>query len=166
MILDRARDEPTNSSQSRDGPASAALEVRISTLSPLRSSYSRATNRPLTREPTVRWPTSVCTEYAKSTGVDPRGSATTSPFGVNTKTSSAYRSRRMLRMNSPESAVSDCHSSIWDSHWASDSSPRLAALYFQWAAMPNSAVRCMAFVRICTSIGLPSGPTTVVCSDW
>jgi hypothetical protein len=24
----------------------------------------------------------------------------------------------------------------------------------------------MSFVRICTSIGRPCGPTTVVCSDW
>ena len=39
-------------------------------------------------------------------------------------------------------------------------------MYFQCAAMPYSAVRCIAWVRICSSTGLPSGPITVVCSDW
>ncbi len=34
-----------------------------------------ATSLPLTRAPMHRWPTSVCTAYAKSTGVDPAGSA-------------------------------------------------------------------------------------------
>jgi len=47
-----------------------------------------------------------------------------------------------------------------------DESARDTDLYFQCAAMPNSAVRCIERVRICTSIGLPVGPTTVVCSDW
>ena len=42
----------------------------------------------------------------------------------------------------------------------------LCSLYFQCAAMPYSAVRCMACVRICSSTGLPDGPITVVCSDW
>jgi hypothetical protein len=41
-----------------------------------------------------------------------------------------------------------------------------ALMYFQCAAMPYSAVRCMAAVRICTSSVLPSGPTTVVCKLW
>ena len=40
------------------------------------------------------------------------------------------------------------------------------SLYFQCAAMPNSAVRCIANVRICISTGLPVGPITVVCNDW
>ncbi len=40
------------------------------------------------------------------------------------------------------------------------------SLYFQCAAMPYSAVRCIAQVRICISTGLPFGPMTVVCSDW
>ena len=34
------------------------------------------------------------------------------------------------------------------------------------AAMPDSAMRCMSSVRICTSIGMPFGPNNVVCSDW
>ena len=43
---------------------------------------------------------------------------------------------------------------------------RMSSLYFQCAAMPYSARRCMAKVRICISTGLPSSPMTVVCSDW
>lgn len=41
-----------------------------------------------------------------------------------------------------------------------------SCLYFQCAAMPYSARRCMSNVRICSSTGLPLGPITVVCSDW
>ncbi len=41
-----------------------------------------------------------------------------------------------------------------------------SSLYFQCAATPYSARRCIAKVRICSSTGLPSGPITVVCSDW
>ena len=45
--------------------------------------------------------------------------------------------------------------------------PALAAsLYFQCAATPYSARRCIVWVRIWISTGLPSGPMTVVCSDW
>ena len=40
------------------------------------------------------------------------------------------------------------------------------SLYFQCAATPYSARRCMDLVRICISTGLPCGPITVVCSDW
>ena len=43
---------------------------------------------------------------------------------------------------------------------------RGVSLYRQCAAMPYSAVRCISWVRICISTGLPSGPITVVCSDW
>jgi len=39
-------------------------------------------------------------------------------------------------------------------------------LYFQWAATPYSARRCIVCVRIWISTGLPSGPITVVCNDW
>jgi hypothetical protein len=45
-------------------------------------------------------------------------------------------------------------------------SPTVSSLYFQCAAMPYSARLCIARVRICSSTGLPSGPITVVCSDW
>ena len=40
------------------------------------------------------------------------------------------------------------------------------SLYPQWAAIPYSARRCISWVRTCTSMGLPSRPITVVCSDW
>ena len=40
------------------------------------------------------------------------------------------------------------------------------SLYPQCAAIPYSARRCISWVRICTSMGLPSSPITVVCSDW
>ena len=42
----------------------------------------------------------------------------------------------------------------------------VSSLYFQCAATPYSARRCMPRVRICSSTGLPPGPMTVVCSDW
>ena len=61
-ILFRARGLRTNASQSRLGPASSALEVRISTTSPLTSSDSSGTSRPFTRAPIVRLPTSVWIE--------------------------------------------------------------------------------------------------------
>ena len=83
-ILLRARGLLTNVSQSRLGPAFGALEVKISTTSPLSSGDSSGTSRPLTRAPMQRWPTSVWIEYAKSTGVEPVGSAITSPRGVKT----------------------------------------------------------------------------------
>ena len=83
-ILERARGDFTKPSQSRDGPAFGALEVKTSTTSPLSRVDSSGTSRPLTREPMVWWPTSVCTAYAKSTGVEPVGSAITSPRGVKT----------------------------------------------------------------------------------
>ena len=59
LILFLARGLCTNLSQSRLGPASGALEVKISTVSPLSSADSSATRRPLTLAPTVRCPTSV-----------------------------------------------------------------------------------------------------------
>ena len=83
-ILERARGDCTNVSQSRDGAALAAFEVNTSTTSPFSSVDSSGTSRPLTRAPMVWCPTSVCTAYAKSTGVASEGSAITSPRGVNT----------------------------------------------------------------------------------
>ena len=120
-----------------------------------------------------RWPTSVCTAYAKSTGVEPDGSAITSPLGVKTKTSREPRSKRSDSRNSPGSWVSRCQSSSCRSQSRSSlpgvpetATSFLVSLYFQCAAMPYSAVRCIPIVRICSSTGLPSGPITVVCSDW
>ncbi len=47
------------------------------------------------------------------------------------------------------------------------STPALpSSLYFQCAATPYSARRCIAKVRIWSSTGLPCGPMTVVCNDW
>jgi len=88
-ILFRAFGLLTKLSQSREGPAVSDLEVRISTVSPLSSVVSSGTKRPLTRAPMVRWPTSVCTAYAKSTGVACAGSETILPFGVHTDTPAA-----------------------------------------------------------------------------
>ena len=58
-ILLRARDEVTKPSQSREGPAAAAFEVKISTVSALASRVSSGTSRPLTLAPMHRCPTSV-----------------------------------------------------------------------------------------------------------
>jgi len=41
-----------------------------------------------------------------------------------------------------------------------------SSLYFQCAAIPYSARRCIEKDRICSSTGLPCGPITVVCNDW
>ncbi len=62
LIFVFARGLLTNWSQSRLGPEFSSLLVKISTTSPLFRVDSRATSRPLTRAPTQRWPTSVCTE--------------------------------------------------------------------------------------------------------
>ena len=76
-------------------------------------------------------------------------------------------------MNSFESDSSFCHSRISCSQFIFTSSCSLAfsfdppdSLYFQCAAIPNSAVRCISKVRIWISNGTPSEPMTVVCSDW
>ena len=102
-------------------------------------------------------------------GVAPAGRLITSPRGVKTNTSSAKRSTRMVRTNS--SASTSCWlSSSLRTHSKASSVPSLAlampCLYFQWAAMPYSAVWCISQVRICTSKGMPSRPMTVVCRDW
>ena len=77
LILERARGEATKASQSREGPDLSDLEVTTSTVSPDSRRVSRETRRPLTFAPTVRWPTSVCTAYAKSTGVERAGNTMT-----------------------------------------------------------------------------------------
>ena len=83
-ILVRARGLLTNPSQSCVGPEVSDFDVKISITSPLDSVDSSGTSLPLTLAPMHLCPTSVCTAYAKSTGVDPDGSAITSPFGVKT----------------------------------------------------------------------------------
>ena len=71
-------------------------------------------------------------------------------------------------MNSSGSFVSCCHSSTWRNQVSvsSTSSPRAPSLYFQCAAMPYSAVRCISRVRIWISYSRPPGPKMVVWSDW
>ena len=69
-ILLRARGDSTNASQSCDGAADSSFEMKISHVSPLRSSLSSGTRRPFTLAPMHLCPTSVCTAYAKSTGVE------------------------------------------------------------------------------------------------
>lgn len=110
----------------------------------------------------------------------------TSPLGVKTKTSLRERSKRRDSRNSLGSSVSFCQSRSWRSHamsltvsWRAplpvllgtsvrtlEAPATASCLYFQCAAMPYSARRCMSNVRICSSTGLPLGPMTVVCSDW
>ena len=61
-------------------------------------------------------------------------------------------------MNSAGSRVSCCHSTSCRSQWkycSSRSAPTRPSLYFQCAAMPSSATRCISSVRICTSNGTP-----------
>ena len=103
------------------------------------------------------------------------GRPITSPRGVKTKTSALLISNRSESRNSPGSSTSFCQSSSWRSHCMSLSAAssallsvpvRTSSLYFQCAATPYSARRCIPKVRICISTGLPEGPMTVVCSDW
>ena len=86
-------------------------------------------------------------------------------MGLNTKTSFLAISSVKVSRNSPESSVSFCHSEIDCTQliWSPALRP---SLYRQCAATPNSACRCMSWVRICSSTGLPPGPSTVVCNDW
>ena len=84
-ILCRARPVRTCASQSRLGRALGA--VMISTVSELLSARDKGAMRPFTFAPCVCSPTSVCTANAKSSGVAPSGSSTTSPVGVRTKIS-------------------------------------------------------------------------------
>ena len=67
-------------------------------------------------------------------------------------------------MNTAGSLVSRCQSIIRFSQAMSSAGD--PSLYDQCAATPHSARWCISRVRICTSIALPSGPITVVCSDW
>ena len=138
--------------------------MKISHVSPLASLWSSETSRPFTLLPMQRWPTSVWTAYAKSTGVDPTGSVITRPLGVNTKTSSCSRSVFRFSMNCAGSLTSACQSMMRLSQSMSDVLP--SPLYAQCAATPHSARWCISRVRICTSIGRPCGPITVVCRLW
>src|SRR5690348_17565093 len=64
--------------------------------------------------------------------------------------------------------MSRCHSTTCRSHARRCSSRAVTgpSLYFQCAAIPSSAMRCISSVRICTSNGVPLSAITEVCSDW
>ena len=101
--------------------------------------------------------------------LEPWGRFITSPLGVKTKTSSGIRSDLMECTRSVTSSVSSWFSSIWRIQASLSSRERLSdcfldmpSLYFQWAAMPYSAVWCISQVRICTSKGTPALVITVV----
>ena len=151
LILERALGDLTKLSQSLLGAAFSPLFVTTSTTSPLVSGASKETNFPFTLAPMHRLPTSVCTAYAKSTGVEPAGRAITLPFGVKIKTSGVRRSKRSASRNSLTSEVSCCHScNCFNQSMSGESSDReeLPNLYFQCAAIPYSARRCISWVRI------------------
>ena len=105
-----ARDVVTNESQSLLGRC--LLDVMISMMSPLFSSFFIGTIRPLTFAPTVDWPTAECTAKAKSRAVALAGNWITSPLGVNTNISSSKRSTLTASRNSSGSLSSFCHSTI------------------------------------------------------
>ena len=92
----------------------------------------------------------------------------TSPFGVKTKTSSRKMSILNASMNSSGSCVSSSISKRRETHCSFESMLSLEVspdLYFQCAAIPNSAMRCISKVRICTSNGMPLLLITLVCSE-
>ena len=155
--------ETTKFAHSSDGAASSAVDVRISHVSPEFKRESNETSRPFTRAPMQVCPTSVCTPYAKSIGVASSGRAITRPFGVKTNNSSCSRSVFRLSRNCRGSDTSSCQSIMRLSQ--SMSVLATPSLYDQCDATPHSARWCMSRERICTSIGLPPGPITVVCSD-
>ena len=75
-----------------------------------------------------------------------------------------------ISRNSDESSTSLCSSmtlriqaSFWSLASVENFSP---CLYFQCAAIPYSAMRCISCVLICISNGTPTLLRTVVCSDW
>ena len=132
------------------------------------------TSFPFTLAPTILFPTALWIAYAKSIGVEPFGRFFTSPEGVKQYTLSANKSKSLFNRlkNSWLSDISRCHSKIWRNQDSFSSSlafsvlPSNPSLYFQCAAIPYSAVRCISKVRICISNGVPLFPINVVCNDW
>ena len=156
-------------SQSVEGPLEL-FDVMISTILPFLSVVSIGTILPFTFAPTHLYPTAECILKAKSRGVEPAGSSTTSPCGVNTYTCEAKRSILSVSINSLGSFISFCHSRVCLSHASLTSSFSLLflfipSLYFQCAAIPYSAILCISYVLIWISKGSPLSPITVVCSD-
>src|SRR3990167_5321658 len=81
MLL-RALPETTKLSQAGFGCVPDAM---ISTVCPLCSGSLNGASLRLMRHATQELPTSVCTAYAKSTGVEPAGNSMIWPFGVEHK---------------------------------------------------------------------------------
>src|SRR5437868_3534373 len=157
---------PVRTKDSQVGLGREVESVTISTMSPLRSSVRSEAGSLLMLTATVWSPMPVWIEYAKSIGVAPRGSAMIFDLGVNTYTESGNRSTLTCSRNSAESPVccwmssSDC-SHAWVRCCRSDrfDSP---FLYSQCAATPDSAVRCISWVRFWYSDGVSYGPIQVV----
>ena len=162
-ILVRAFDVVTILSQSCLGVW--VLDVVISTWSPLFNTCRSWTFLPFTFAPIHLHPNFVWIWKAKSNTVEPFASLNRSPLGVNTKTSSSYKSILNWSMIFMES-FSECSkaSRTEVSHSSKPLSP-LTPLYLQCAASPRSAISSILCVRICTSTHLPSGPMTVICRD-
>ena len=78
----RALAETTKLTQA--GLGWAPLAVMICTVWPLRSTVRKGVSRRSSLAATQRLPMSVCTAYAKSTTVAPRGKRRMAPLGVNT----------------------------------------------------------------------------------
>ena len=100
-------------------------------MSPFLMCESSGTILPLTFAPTQWWPTSVCTWYAKSSGVADAGIENTSPFGEKMNTCVSNRSSLRFSMNMRESRMSFCHSSSERSQvsfWPVSSSLRAPSL--------------------------------------
>ena len=161
-ILVRAFEVVTMFSQSCFGVC--VFDVIISTWSPLFSFCLNCTFLPFTFAPIHLHPNLLWMWKAKSSTVAPLPSLKRSPFGVNTNTSSSYRSSLNWSIISRSFSVFSSASRIEVSHSSSPLSP-FTPLYLQWAANPRSAISSIRSVRICTSTHLPSGPITVMCND-
>ena len=140
--------------------------VMMSTACPLRSRVQSGARTPSTFAPTQLSPMRVWIAYAKSSGVAPRGSFTTSPLGVKQNTLSAYISILTCSRNSSWSSADSNRSERLTIHLAgstakgfSDGTP---SRYDQWAATPASATSCISWVRIWISTRFASRPETVV----
>ena len=162
-ILVRALEVVTMFSQSCLGVC--VFDVIISTWSPLCSICFSCTFLPFTFAPIHLQPSLLWMWNAKSSTVEPLASLNKSPLGVNTNTSSSYKSSlNWSIVSSPLLSELSKASRTEVSHSSRPDSP-FTPLYRQWAARPRSAISSMRSVRICTSTHLPSGPITVMCSD-
>ena len=146
----RACEVLTILSQSRLGPF-ACGEVKISIISPFCSLYVIGIILPLAFAPTILLPTWVWIAKAKSIAVEPFGRGITLPCGVNAKTWSENMSIFRLFINWSASMMFSWVSISLRTHSSSlsmESTPDLPSLYFQCAAIPSCATRCISHVRI------------------